>query len=71
MSTRSQMPPASRIRAFRPPAWLAGVGGSLMRFLARSERISNRKLRASSSWAPRYPSAREGFSAALAAGRGA
>jgi len=49
-----------------PPAWLAPLGGPLTRLLARSERISNQKLRASSGWAPRYPSVREGFPAAVA-----
>jgi nucleoside-diphosphate-sugar epimerase len=51
-----------------PPAWMALLGGSVVRGLTRSHRISNRKLRDSSSWAPRYPSVREGFPAALAAG---
>jgi nucleoside-diphosphate-sugar epimerase len=49
-----------------PPAWLATVGGSIARGLARSQRISNRKLRGASSWAPRYRSVREGFPAAVA-----
>ncbi len=35
--------------------------GSLGETLARSERITNRKLREASSWWPRYPSAREGW----------
>jgi nucleoside-diphosphate-sugar epimerase len=39
------------------PAWLAAIGGSVMRLLARSERISNRKFRNVSGWAPKYPSA--------------
>jgi nucleoside-diphosphate-sugar epimerase len=51
-----------------PPAWLALLGGPVVRGLTRSQRISNRKLRDASSWAPRYPSVREGFPAALAAG---
>ena len=34
--------------------------------IARSQRISNRKLRDASGWAPVYPSVREGFPAALA-----
>jgi hypothetical protein len=42
------------------------VGGSIARGLARSQRISNRKLRGASSWAPRYRSVREGFPAAVA-----
>jgi nucleoside-diphosphate-sugar epimerase len=48
------------------PAVLANLGGSMGRLLARSQRISNRKLRAASRWAPMYPSVREGFPAALA-----
>jgi hypothetical protein len=35
--------------------------------IARSQRISNRKLRGASDWAPRYPSVREGYPAAVAA----
>jgi nucleoside-diphosphate-sugar epimerase len=49
-----------------PPAWMARLMGSLGEMLARSERISNRKLRAASGWAPKYPSAREGFRAMAA-----
>lgn len=50
-----------------PPAWIASLGGSVARALTRSLRISNRKLRGASSWAPRYPSAREGLPSAVAA----
>jgi nucleoside-diphosphate-sugar epimerase len=46
------------------PAWLAPLFGSLGRLLARSERISNQKLRALG-WAPRYASVREGFPATI------
>ena len=42
------------------PAWLAGVAGSLGRTLARSQRISNARLRAAG-WAPRYASVRDGW----------
>jgi nucleoside-diphosphate-sugar epimerase len=49
-----------------PPPWMAGLAGSLGRTLARSHRISNRKLRQTCAWAPRYPSVREGFPAAVA-----
>ncbi len=49
-----------------PPAVLANLGGSLGRLLARSQRISNRKLRDASGWAPAYPSVREGFPSAVA-----
>jgi nucleoside-diphosphate-sugar epimerase len=48
------------------PAVLANLGGSVGRLLARSQRISNRKLRDASGWAPVYPSVREGFPAAVA-----
>jgi nucleoside-diphosphate-sugar epimerase len=48
-----------------PPAWLAPLFGSAGRLMARSQRIANRKLRAATGWAPRYPSVREGFAATL------
>jgi len=44
-----------------PPAWMAYLFGSIGRLLARSQRMSNRKLRAATGWAPRYPSVREGW----------
>jgi 2-alkyl-3-oxoalkanoate reductase len=44
-----------------PPAWLARVTGSLGETLARSQRISNRKLRAASGWRPTLRSVREGW----------
>lgn len=40
-----------------PPAWLARVTGSLGETLSRSQRISNRKLKACG-WRPRWPSIR-------------
>ena len=43
------------------PAWVTVLGGSTMRLLARSQRISNRRLRAASGWAPRYPDARSAW----------
>ena len=43
------------------PAWLPLLLGSLGRTLARSQRISNRKLRGASPWRPRYASVREGW----------
>lgn len=49
-----------------PPSWAAALGGSLGETIARSLRLSNRILRAASTWAPRYPSAREGWRAAYA-----
>jgi hypothetical protein len=48
-----------------PPRWIANFLGSLGETLARSQRISNRKLKAQSSWAPRYPSMRAGWQAVL------
>jgi nucleoside-diphosphate-sugar epimerase len=49
-----------------PPAWTRHLLGSLGELLARSQRISNRKLRRTCGWAPRYSSAREGWPAVLA-----
>ncbi len=42
------------------PAWFATLAGSTARAMARSLRISNARLRAAG-WAPRYPSARDGW----------
>jgi nucleoside-diphosphate-sugar epimerase len=50
-----------------PPHWLKYLFGSLGEMLARSLRISNRKLRDACGWAPRYPSMREGWPAVVAA----
>jgi 2-alkyl-3-oxoalkanoate reductase len=47
-----------------PPGWVARIGGSLVETLARSLRISNRKLRDTTGWAPRYPSSGQGLMAA-------
>jgi nucleoside-diphosphate-sugar epimerase len=49
---------------FLPP-WFAKLGGSLGETIARSLRISNRKLKEASHWSPSYPSMREGFRAVL------
>jgi 2-alkyl-3-oxoalkanoate reductase len=49
------------------PPWTRHLLGSLGRLLARSQRVSNRKLRRSCGWAPGSPSAREGWPAVLAA----
>jgi hypothetical protein len=46
---------------------MAYLAGSLGRTLARSLRLGNGKLRGASNWRPRYPSAREGLRAAVAA----
>ncbi len=47
------------------PPWLQHWSGAIGELMARSLRISNGKLRTVSHWAPRYPSVREGFRAAL------
>ena len=53
---------AAGIRPPRPiPKWLTSVGGSTIRLLARSQRISNRKLRAASAWSPRYARAADAW----------
>jgi nucleoside-diphosphate-sugar epimerase len=51
------------------PAWLASIAGSVGKTMSRSERLSNRKLRAAG-WAPSYPSAREGLRAIVTGRRG-
>jgi nucleoside-diphosphate-sugar epimerase len=53
------------------PTWITKLAGSLGETLARSERISNRKLESASTWRPTVSSAREGFAQALAAEAGA
>ena len=47
------------------PRWVVPIGGSLMRLLARSQRISNAKFREAARWAPMYPSARDAWPAML------
>ena len=49
------------------PFWVKWMLGSLGECLSRSLRISNAKLRGVSSWAPKYPSVREGWPAVIAA----
>jgi nucleoside-diphosphate-sugar epimerase len=44
------------------PSWVVPLMGSLGELMARSERMSNRKLRGIG-WTPRYPSARDGLRA--------
>jgi nucleoside-diphosphate-sugar epimerase len=48
-----------------PPAWATPLFGAAGGMLARSLRISNRKLKAETGWVPRYPSVREGWAATL------
>lgn len=52
------------------PAWTSRFAGSVARTLARSERISNRKLRSLSDWAPRYPTTVDGLAAIVGRGGG-
>jgi nucleoside-diphosphate-sugar epimerase len=47
------------------PAWAARLFGPLGETLSRSLRISNRKLRTTSGWSPKYPSVREGWQAVV------
>jgi nucleoside-diphosphate-sugar epimerase len=49
-----------------PPPWVKMFLGSLGEMMARSVRISNRKLRRASDWQPRYRSVREGWPAVVA-----
>jgi nucleoside-diphosphate-sugar epimerase len=49
-----------------PPAWISHLLGSLGETLARSQRMSNRKLRTASAWSPKFPSVREGLAEAVA-----
>ncbi|HET7457460.1 MAG TPA: NAD(P)-dependent oxidoreductase [Gemmatimonadaceae bacterium] len=51
------------------PGWLGKLGGPVVALLARSQRMSNAKLKAATGggWAPRWPSAREGLCEAVRA----
>lgn len=58
-------------RPVRPlPAWLGTSAplmvGTPLALAARSERVSNRRLRSASDWRPAFPSRREGWAAVLA-----
>ncbi|MBV9879224.1 MAG: NAD(P)-dependent oxidoreductase [Gemmatirosa sp.] len=54
------------VPAPRPlPRWLTRLGGSSAELLSRSQRMSNRRLRAATAWAPRWPSVRDGWASAL------
>jgi nucleoside-diphosphate-sugar epimerase len=44
---------------------VARLGGSKLELLTRSQRVSNRRFRAASGWAPAYPSVREGVPAVV------
>lgn len=43
------------------PLWMRFLLGTLGEMLSRSQRISNRKLKAASTWTPKYRSVREGW----------
>jgi nucleoside-diphosphate-sugar epimerase len=43
------------------PNWTIPLFGSLGEAMSRSLRLSNRKLKIASGWAPRFPSVREGW----------
>jgi len=51
------------------PPWTAFLFGSLGEMLARSQRMSNRKLRDATGWEPRHRSVKSGFPAAVEAMR--
>lgn len=48
-----------------PAPWMQKLAGSMAEAMARSLRISNRKLKSASDWSPRYPSFKEGMEAIL------
>lgn len=48
------------------PVWTVLLGGSVARTLGRSLRISNRRLRETSDWAPRFPTTMDGLKAVIA-----
>lgn len=49
------------------PRWATALGGGIARTVARSLRISNRKLREASDWVPRYPTTLDGLRAIVIA----
>lgn len=60
----------ARLLGVRPPRFLPGwatpLGGAVGGTIARSLRISNRKLKGASGWSPRYRTAIEGLEAVIA-----
>jgi 2-alkyl-3-oxoalkanoate reductase len=50
-----------------PPGWTVRLLGTAGELLSRSQRISNRKLRSQSGWAPKYPSVRAGWRSVVSA----
>ncbi len=47
------------------PGWLTKLAGPIGELMVRSQRMSNRKLRTATDWAPRWPSLREGWPAMM------
>jgi nucleoside-diphosphate-sugar epimerase len=58
---------AGRAMWLRGPGRAALISGDRLTSLTRSLRVSNARFRAATGWAPRYPSAREGWIATAAA----
>jgi nucleoside-diphosphate-sugar epimerase len=59
---------AAGIKVPRPmPKLLTMLGGKTIALLSRSQRMSNRKLKAATGWSPKYPSAKEGLREAVRA----
>ena len=51
----------------RVPKWLFKLlGGGPATYILASQRVSNKKFKAATGWSPRYPSAREGYTAIAA-----
>ncbi len=50
----------------RLPGAMARIGGAQAEIMLRSQRVSNRRFKEASGWAPRYPSVREGLPAVVA-----
>ena len=48
------------------PRWTTPLFGSVGKAMSRSLRLSNRKLKSATGWAPRFPSVREGWAEMLA-----
>ena len=57
-----------RTRLRPVPKVVVRMMGEKLDHLGRSQRVSNRALRAATGWAPRYPSAREGLAALVSEG---
>ena len=58
---------AAGLRAPKPlPKWLVPIGGSVLKLLARSQRISNAKFRSVTTWSPRYARASDAWDDTLA-----